>query len=35
MNEKLKAFIEENIELIEHGDLDLIYNHAKEHKYEQ
>ena len=35
MNEKLKAFIEENIELIECGDLDLVYNHAKEHKYEQ
>lgn len=35
MNEKLKAFIEENIELIECGNFDLVYKHAKEHKYEQ
>lgn len=35
MNEKLKSFIEENIELIERGDLYTLYNSTKEHKYEQ
>lgn len=35
MKEKLKSFIEENIELIERGDLYTLYNKTKEHKYEQ
>lgn len=35
MNDKLKTFIEENIELIEHGDLHALYNKTKEHKYEK
>lgn len=35
MNEQLKAFIEQNIELIESGDFDLVYNLTKEHKYER
>ena len=34
MNENLKAFIEENIELIERGDLYTLYNNTKEHRYE-
>ena len=29
MNKKLKAFIEENIELIDSGDFDLLYNQEK------
>ena len=35
MNGKLKAFIEENIELIDSGDFDLLYNQEKKHRHER